>query len=266
MNTVTPQERESFAAELVHRGLPIDFACRVAEELADHQRDLVDELRASGLAESAATAEASRRLGDTREIVNKTVREYRRRYWCGRWPLLAFLIGPPVLVVMSFVAIVLVAYAIFIPLEYLGIRFDQSAPDGIVSSGEYAAALVGRVLTLFVGPAVSLMVLGYFARRAAVGPAWICLSTTIMTLTVSCMWCGLAGGVRPSFPADQGITMVGLPILRFAHDPMYIAQCLLPLGIGAGMILRMRRHSRRAELMMLEVHTQGGIHEYAKCA
>jgi hypothetical protein len=50
-----------------------------------------------------------------------------------------------------------------------------------------------------------------------------------------------------NLPADQGILRVGLPIWHFAHDPMYIAQCLLPFGIGVGMILRMQQ-SRRAEL------------------
>ena len=225
-----------------------------------------DELRTVGLDEQAAYAEASRRLGDSRTLVKKTVREYQRRLWCGRWPLLTFLLGPIVLVVASFVAIVLLADCIFVPLEYLGIRFEQTPPDGILTSNEYVQSIVAHVLVLFVGPAVSLLILARLARKAAMGAAWLWLGTGIMAVFLSLFWIGFAGGVRSSFPTDQDLFMVGLPVLQFATDPLYVAQFLLPLGIGAGMILRMRRQSRRAELLMLEVHTQGGIHEYAKCA
>jgi len=265
MATNTPDFSAHFAADLVRRGLPPDYAQRAAVELSDHHHDLVAELCHAGLDEVAASTEAARRLGDSRTLVKKTVREYQRRFWCGRWPLLTFLLGPIVFAVLSFVAIVLLAYCISLPLAQVGIRFDHT-PDGIRSPRENVEAIVAHVLFLFVAPAVSLLILARLARKAALGSGWLWLSTGVLTLVVSCIWLGFASETRMNLPADQGITMVGLPILRFAHDPMYIAQCLLPLGIGAGMILRMRRHSRRAELMMLEVHTQGGIHEYAKCA
>jgi hypothetical protein len=160
---------------------------------------------------------------------------------------------------------VLLAYCILLPLALLGIRFDQT-PDGIRSPSENVEAIVAHVLFLFVAPAVSQLILARLARKAALGTGWLWLSTGVLTLVISCIWFGFAGETWKNLPADQGIMMVGLPILRFAHDPMYIAQCLLPLGIGAGMILRMRRHSRRAELSLLEDHTQGGVHEYSKCA
>jgi hypothetical protein len=265
MNNETCVPLERIEADLVRRGLPVDYAQRAAAELADHHGDLKSELIAAGFEETAASAEAARRLGPRRMLAKKTVREYQRRYWCGRWPLLTFLLGPIVFAVLSFVAIVLLAYCISLPLAQVGIRFDHT-PDGIRSPRENVEAIVAHVLFLFVAPAVSLLILAGLARKAALGSGWLWLSTGVLTLVVSCIWLGFASETRMNLPADQGITMVGLPILRFAHDPMYIAQCLLPLGIGAGMILRMRRHSRRAELMMVEVHTQGGIHEYAKCA
>jgi hypothetical protein len=98
------------------------------------------------------------------------------------------------------------------------------------------------------------------------GPVWFGLSTSILTIVASFIWFGFAGEVFPSRPADQGVIMAGVPLFRISPDPMYIAQCLLPLGIGAAMMLRMRRLSRRAELSLWEDHTQGGIHELAKCA
>jgi hypothetical protein len=265
MNNETCAPLERIAADLVRRGLPIEYAERAAAELADHHRDLKTELITAGFEEAAASAEASRRLGDARAIVRKTVREYQRRFWCGRWPLLTFLFGPIVLAVLSFVAIVLLAYCIFVPLEHLGIRLDHT-PDGIRSTSENVAALVGHVLSIFVPLTVSMLILTRFVKKAAMGFGWLWLSTGIMAVFASCFWMGFAGDVRANMPADQGLTIFGPPMLRFANDPLYVAQFLLPLSIGAGMVLRMRRQSRRAELTMLEVHSQGGIHEYAKCA
>jgi hypothetical protein len=265
MNNEICAPLERIAADLVRRGLPIEYAQRAAAELGDHHGDLVGQLRAGGFDEQAADAEASRRLGDSRTLVNKTVREYQRRFWCGRWPLLTFLLGPIVLAVLSFVAIVLLAYCIFVPLEHLGIRLDHT-PDGIRSTSENVAAIVAHVLFLVVAPAVSLLILARLVRKAAMGSAWLWLCTGIMAVFASCFWMGFAGDVRANMPADQGLTILGPPMLRFANDPLYVAQFLLPLSIGAGMVLRMRRQSRRAELTMLEVHSQGGIHEYAKCA
>jgi hypothetical protein len=246
MNSVTPEVSERFAAELVRRGLPVQYAERTAQELADHRRDLVEEFCADGDDPTVAQAKASERLGEMKALVRQTVREYQRRHWCGRRPLLTFLLGPLVLVVANFVAMVLAAYCVFLPLDKFGIRMDQTA-DGVVSRSEYLVTAVGHIVTLFVGPALSLLILARLARRAAMGSSWLWLSTGVLTLFASSIWYGLAGATMKNLPADQGILRVGLPIWHFAHDPMYIAQCLLPFGIGVGMILRMQQ-SRRAEL------------------
>jgi hypothetical protein len=260
MNTVTPAVLETFAVDLVRRGLPVEYAERAGTELADHHGDLAAELLASGLDEVAASHEAARRLGPQRMLVEKTVREFQRRHWCGRWPFSTFLLGPIGLVVLSWVAIVLLAHCIFLPLEQMGLRLDQN-PDGIISRSEYVGEAVAHVLFLFVGPAISLMILARFARKAAMGPAWLCLSTSILTVFASSIWCGFASSARANAPADLHLLMFGLPMFKFANDPMYIAQCLLPFGIGIGFLFRMRQQSCRAERLMLELDMQGGKHE-----
>jgi hypothetical protein len=265
MNTVTPAVLNTFAADLVRRGLPVDYAQRAASEIADHHRDLVAELSASGVDEPSAEIEAISRLGSPHTLVKKTVREYQRRFWCGRWPLLTFSFGPLVLLVAYFVAMVLVAYCILLPLEKLGIRMDQTV-DGVVTQSEYVAAIVGRVLILYFGPAISLLILARLARKAAMRTTWLWLSTSILMVIACCIWSGFAGETRMNLPADMGVLAVGVPVRRFAQDPLYVGQCLLPVLIGTGMVLRMRRQWRRAELLMLGAHSQGGTHEYAKCA
>lgn len=265
MLTNTFAAPENLAAELVRRGLPVDYAQRAAAEIADHHRDLVGELRANGLEETAVAAEASRRIGDPRTLVKKTVREYQRRHWCGRWPLLTFIFGPVVFTVVSCVAIMLLVYCICLPLEQLGVRVDQTS-DGIISPREQALAFVGHLLWIFAPLAISTLILARLARKAAMGSIWFGLSTSFLTIVASSIWFGFAGEVFPNRPADQGVTMAGVPLLRMPLGPMYIAQCLLPFVVGAAMMLRMRRLSRRAELSLLEDHTQGGDHELAKCA
>ena len=89
------------------------------------------------------------------------------------------------LAVLSFVAIVLLAYCILLPLAQVGIRLDQT-PDGIRSPSENVEAIVAHVLFLFVAPAVSLLILARLARKAALGSGWLWLSTGVLTLVVSC--------------------------------------------------------------------------------
>ena len=72
MNNVTPAVPEHLAAELVRRGLPVEFAQRAASNSHDHRRDLVSELlrrrcrgairRQKQCADSATHARWSRKL------------------------------------------------------------------------------------------------------------------------------------------------------------------------------------------------------------
>lgn len=265
MNTLTPVALEHVAADLVRRGLPVDYAERATTELTDHHRDLVAELRANGIDNTAADAEAANRLGDSHALVRKTVREYQRRHWCGRWPLLSFILGPVLLVFFTWSAFTLVAYCICWPLEQMGFSPDLNS-DGILSSAEYAESFAAHAICLFIAPAVSLLILAHFARRAAMGSVWLWLSTIVLSVFASCFWIGLASSMRANAPADQGLLMVGLPILKFAHDPLYVAQILLPLAIGTMVTLWMRQQSRNAERSVREFDVEGDGHEYAKCA
>jgi hypothetical protein len=58
MNTSTLELLDGIAAELIRRGLPADYAERAALELAEHHRDLVDELRNAGWTDTHAVLEA----------------------------------------------------------------------------------------------------------------------------------------------------------------------------------------------------------------
>ena len=80
-----PESLSGMVSELIRRGLPAAYAERAVAELVDHRQDLLEELKATGISESQADTETVERLGSPRMLVKKTVREYQRRYWCGRW-------------------------------------------------------------------------------------------------------------------------------------------------------------------------------------
>jgi hypothetical protein len=253
----TQEVRDDLFDQLVRRGLRVEYARRASEEIADHHGDLIEELCHSGLSESDATTEATRRLGDTRTLIKKTVREYQRRYWCGRWPLVTFLFGPIVLLFGAWLATILVAgLCILLPMYLMG--FDINPPhDGVISVGEYAMNYVYIAWNLFAVPTLVMYGLARLASRAALGPGWICLGATVLAMFVGLWVCDFPGDIRTVdrvTPADEFMVVIGLPMAEswqatwrwYTRDFVHICQFLLPLGIAGLMTLRMKQLSQRA--------------------
>ncbi len=165
MNTVTPAVLESFAADLVRRGLPVDYAERAGTELADHFGDLAAELIASGLDETAASQEAARRLGPQRMLLKKTVREYQRRQWCGRWPLLTFVIAPIPALCLLWLASAAVLAGVGSFCEWIGIAVTQV--DGKTSLFERCLVETMWGYTFLLGPMLIAALFARLARAAA---------------------------------------------------------------------------------------------------
>jgi hypothetical protein len=253
----TPESLNGIVSDLVRRGLPVDYAERAAAELADHHRDLADELRHTGWNESEALTEASRRLGDSRTFVKKTVREYQHRYWCARWPLITFLLGPIPILFLTYVAFVLVLYIVFTPLEKLGV-FRQYPPDGTLTMGEWLLNLLAIALIGFIGPAITMLMLARLAKRAALNWKWLVLSACLLGLTVGMMRCGFREvRLNPTMDgkpvlADQPLITFGVPLFApswreawnwYTYDLQQICQILLPLAIVSAVTLRARQQS-----------------------
>ena len=79
---------------LMSLGMSPSYAERVASELQDHWKDIVEEARVSGYSEKEAAEFADLRLGDTKEIARSIVVKVRRTRWAGRHPLVAFVVMP----------------------------------------------------------------------------------------------------------------------------------------------------------------------------
>jgi hypothetical protein len=249
----TPEALNEMVSDLIRRGLPADYAERAAAEFADHYRDLVEELRTTGWSESQADGEASRRLGDTRALVKKTVREYQRRYWCARWPLLSFLLGPiPLLIGVSF-AINMVAMCIVGPLHLLGV--DTGYADGIISPAERFQIYALQAIHLFIAPAVAMLILSWRARRAALSFAWMAVSASTLFLLLATIRCGIPDPIPTMFDSD-GTTLPAdryLWIMSVPHSWSELAsfatwthlQALVPFLILATVAIRAAQLSRR---------------------
>jgi hypothetical protein len=279
-----PEVLDGMVSDLIRRGLPADYATRAAAEFADHHRDLVEELQATGLSESQATTEASKRLGNARTLMKKTVREYQRRYWCARWPLVTFLLAPIPLLLLSSAATMLALFCVEWSLEKTGV-IGPYAPDGIISWGEWWAEKLMLVSVGFAAPAFTMLALVRLTKRAALDWKWLAVSGCVLGLTVGMNRCQFPEAfMHPTtmdgkpVPADQPLITLGVPLFAqtwrgawkwYTQDLQQICQVLLPLGFAAIVAMRAKRMSQRASLMVSASsypELQGGEHEHARVA
>jgi hypothetical protein len=250
MNTLTPAVLEHVAADLVRRGLPIDYAQRAAAEFIDHRRDLLSELCAAGLDEVAADEEASRLLGDTRMLVEKTVREYRRRFWCGRWPLMTFLLGPLPTMCLVSLAIALILTGIAAAGDAFGVRLGP--PDGKTSITELLCIEGIWCLMFALPPILVASVFLWLARRSGCGLAWGGIAGIEVAL--------LSGLTHFDADYQHGRLQVGWPIdiptmsgwlnWYFSSSWRHLLQFSLPLATCAIILaICLVAQSRRAKLV-----------------
>lgn len=262
MNTL--ESLNGMTSELMRRGLPADYAQRAACELADHHRDLVDELQAGGMNDSEVTTEASRRLGNSQTLVKKTVREYQRRYWCGRWPLITFLLAPVPALIAAWTATAFAVFLVVYVLTKLGLTGinDPDVAFSILPVGVKYAVLIGLSLVI---PAFVLYAFARLAKRAALGWQWVVLVACILGLFASMMkWERIGPGSRITMrdwqtlqPLEQPqqpdfVIVMMLPIhsqswswseMRgfWLSNPVQACQLLLPAAVAVVFLLRGRQ-------------------------
>ena len=260
-----PDVLSGMVPELIRRGLPVEYAQRAASEFADHYRDLAEELQATGLSESQASTEASRRLGDPRSLAKKTVREYQRRYWCARWPLITFLLAPIPTVIIGWLA---TAYSILGVIKVLGLLGCAEVNE---HTSDITSPAVRTLLFAFVAwsllaiPAIVTFGFARLAKRSALHWRWVAITACIVGISVGTVrFERVADGknfrtvydsdAKP-LPKNQYIASVplfepsfwnGRSLCRwYTHGLLQPFQLLLPSMIGAMVLLRRNQLSRR---------------------
>src|SRR5438046_2393226 len=85
---------QELGSKLLRQGVPRRHAARIVQELVDHRDDLEAEGRAAGQPLEAARSAAREKLGDIDELAEELLATRRRSYWCGRHPLISFVLLP----------------------------------------------------------------------------------------------------------------------------------------------------------------------------
>ncbi len=189
-----PELVENVAAGLAQRGLPSEYVERVQAELADHYADLVED--------SADTAEAAERLGDERRLTKRFVREYQRRSFAGRFPLVTFLLGAPAALALTWTAVYGVLYAI---VECVP-GYPKQPADGLLSWLEWTSLWSLFLVFVVVLPALIAVWFSQRARRAGLQWPWAVTSCVLMAFVAG------AWNLRIDYEGCRVLCSVPFPI------------------------------------------------------
>jgi hypothetical protein len=246
MNTSTHEPLDCMSAKLIRCGLPADYAHRAADELADHHRDLVEELQSAGWTETHAAVEASRRLGEPRELVKRTVREYQQRYWCGRWPLATFLLAPIPMLLLVWIMSGLILFGVGRAAAML---IDENTAKALEPLGQYVVGYSVKVWITLASPMLVMAAFCWLAARVAMNRAWPCVASGMMAMFIGFVPCTIRFKTAEN---PTGRFMIGydpwfLPenfnshLLKFFADDMWqLGQLILPLLVTAGCLMYFR--------------------------
>ena len=237
---------DELIAELRHRGLPRAYCRRLAAELADHYHDALAE--ASAGATSATTSsspeqgdhgmEAERiqtvcgQLGDPHTLAAGAAREYHRRTFSGRHPILMFLLAPLPLTLVAWVAVVALIAGLF---RWLGPESGSDVPN----AWRYGMPVV-LVLWAVVPPTlVALLVCRMSVRSGRTWP-WVAASLALLALATAAFHSDLRWPSRPG----NGQLMVGFGL----NSHPSAEQCLrftFPLLAATLALLHFKRRQNR---------------------
>jgi hypothetical protein len=224
-----PLSLELLAIELLRRGLPRPYVQRVVRELAEHCADILDEQPTPG--------SASDRLGAPAALADSIVSAYRARTFCGRHPILTFVVAPIPLVILAWIGVVL----IFTLLDWVGEWLGVAAWTEGKPLAEWPVFAVWCVLSfyyvlMFAPFALVSAVLCRLARRAGRSSKWVlvgCLLVGLLAASVS------YGCKLPDAPGTGSITIAwllypapGQPLLHRLSFTQQLLQFAVPLGIG----------------------------------
>ncbi|HJS06388.1 MAG TPA: hypothetical protein VJ809_01975 [Pirellulales bacterium] len=277
-----PESLNGIVSDLIRRGLPADYSNRAVAELADHHRDLLDEMQASGMSESQAAVEASRRLGDSQTLVKNVVGEYQRRYWCARWPLVTFLLVPVPTWMAAYIATALVMIGVARCLWAVGLIESRNLHVAISTAPFWFLCSVD--VFLWVGiPTLLTIGLAYLAKRSALGWQWVALAACVMALSAGSVRMERVMTVDPQTltrAADRQYRVwVSLPLIEpgwwhrtgwrrwYGGYPVQAFQFFVPLAAGGTFLFRARQLAQRAERLAIAGDDfQGGKYEHVRSA
>lgn len=236
-------------AELIRRGLPADYAQRTADELDDHRADLLADLHSADADNPDEIA--NERLGETRQLAKKIARDYQRRSWFGRWPLISFLIAPVVILNAVWTAII---YAIYLVGVFVIWTTGGSLEGGEAGRDTGSAWVFYYVVLIAFSFLIPCAVTWWYSRYALLG------AQSRAYLLAACLSFGFMNGLVYHDvwvdPDNAEVAMNGFGMMlgdvstmtKFFLRPIQLAQLLAPVLVGVVLLHRDRRRRLNALL------------------
>ena len=215
------------------RHLPAVYVQRLVDELADHYFDLMeDSMRkdanasqdTSQNASQNAAEQAASRLGSPLDVAARAAQEYRHSRFCGRHPILAFVVLPIVSLPLLWAAAL--NFALLVG-HLVGLKSGSQVSEPTGAWAEWCLPGVTHA-AVFVPIAIAGALCCFLARRSAVGWRWIVAASLLIALLGST---AVVDIVLPGVD-HKGKLQVGLGVS--AHPSLaQVVQFLIPLCIGA---------------------------------
>ncbi len=238
---------DELVAELRRRGLPRAYCRRLAAEMVDHYHDALAEASA-GAPSSYATSlepgdhgmEAERvqtvcgQLGDPHTLAAGAAREYHRRTFSGRHPILMFLVAPLPLALVAWAGTVASIATLF---GWLGPKGGSDVPE----AWRYGMPVV-LVLWAVVPPTLVALLVCRMSVRSGRTWRWVFASLALIALATAAFQSDLRWPSRPG----NGQLMVGFGL----NSHPSAEQCLqfaFPLLAATLALLHFRRQQNRVD-------------------
>jgi hypothetical protein len=199
------------------------------------------------------------------------VREFQRRYWCARRPLITFLVAPIPTVIAAWIA---TGYSILGVIKVLGLlgcaEVNEHTSD-VTSPAVRALLFAFVVWCLLAIPAIVTFIFARLAKRAALQWRWVAITACIVGISVGTVrFERVAEGknFRTAYdsagkPLPKNQYIVSVPLFEpsfwcgrslfrwYTHGLLQPFQLLLPSMVCATVLLRGRQLSLRAMRLQL---------------
>ncbi|MFO0948801.1 MAG: hypothetical protein U1D30_23235 [Planctomycetota bacterium] len=236
-----PLSPDRLARELRRRGLPAEYVERLIEEWQDHVDDLVVSQEGGHGMEAEKICLAHHRVGDEPTLVDTAVKEFRKRTFAGRHPVLTFLLAPIPLTVVAWILYFFTGYLVGCVAVFLG--GDWFRIEGKPFAEWPAYVLWAQMAFVFAAPIVPPLLVTMLTCRwgSMSGRSWLWPATACL------LFAFLAGlfHINVEYPYAPGTGKLMI-CLFFSKRPLnsQLLHCAIPLIIGAFLLFR-HGHPRR---------------------
>jgi hypothetical protein len=174
--------------ELLRRGCPGFATHRILRETAGHFADLVQSASAQGLSSIDAETRAAAELGDPAVLAAQHLQVRQKAFWCGRHPVLGFLVFPLILIPVFYMLLCL-GTGLGIGLVYYG-NFTVIADLRHDPAEFQFMSLFVQPIGILVNLLISIFLIRH-VRRCALPFKWVIGVSVICLIHAVCDYIGI---------------------------------------------------------------------------